>query len=63
MPCLGMLANCSLAGGVPTYAWWSYGIWILVGIFVYFVYGFLNSKLVYDHSVKVTNILMQKLTK
>lgn len=45
MPCLGMIANCALAGGVPTFAWEAYGIWILTGAGVYFLYGYHHSKL------------------
>lgn len=47
MPCIGMIANCALAGGVPIYAWISYGIWICCGAGVYFFYGYWNSKMRY----------------
>ena len=49
LPCLGMISNCSLAGGVPLFAWGAYGIWILVGVLIYLCYGFHYSKIGYNH--------------
>jgi basic amino acid/polyamine antiporter, APA family len=48
LPCLGMISNCALAGGVPLFAWATYGVWILVGVGIYLVYGFHNSKIGYS---------------
>ena len=42
---LGALACAFVMYGLPKQAWERFGIWLVVGIFFYFAYGFSNSRL------------------
>jgi APA family basic amino acid/polyamine antiporter len=42
---LGALACAFIMHGLPKQAWERFGIWLVVGIVLYFAYGFTNSKL------------------
>ena len=42
---LGALACFSVMGGLPPTAWYRFGIWMVLGSAIYFLYGFKNSKL------------------
>jgi amino acid transporter len=43
LPCLGILSNCLLAGGLPMRAWKIFGVWLIIGAVVYLIYGYWNS--------------------
>jgi APA family basic amino acid/polyamine antiporter len=38
--------------GLPTQAWWRFGGWLVIGLLLYFVYGFKNSKLRSQNAVR-----------
>jgi len=40
-----MIFNCVLAGGIRATEWGYIGGWLLMGLFVYLVYSYRNSKL------------------
>jgi APA family basic amino acid/polyamine antiporter len=42
---LGMAACLFIMKGLPWQAWERFGIWLAIGIAIYFAYGFRNSKL------------------
>ncbi|MBP9792719.1 MAG: amino acid permease [Flavobacterium sp.] len=46
IPLLGLISCCYLLTGMAVTNWKWFGIWLLVGLVVYFTYGFRNSKLI-----------------
>ena len=46
IPLLGLVSCCYLLTGMAVSNWKWFGIWLLVGLVVYFTYGFRNSKLI-----------------
>jgi APA family basic amino acid/polyamine antiporter len=42
---LGAAACVFVMKGLPTQAWWRFGWWLVIGLSLYFVYGFRHSKL------------------
>jgi APA family basic amino acid/polyamine antiporter len=42
---LGAAACVYVMLGLPSTAWYRFGIWMVVGVVFYFLYGFRNSKL------------------
>ena len=45
LPCFGIFANSVLASSLEGEIWAMYGIFIAIGVLIYFIYGFWNSKL------------------
>lgn len=45
VPVLGACSCVFLARYLPRESWWRFGIWLLVGMFVYFLYGYKHSRL------------------
>jgi basic amino acid/polyamine antiporter, APA family len=45
LPVLGALSCVVLAYFLPWKSWWRFGIWLVVGLVFYFMYGFYNSRL------------------
>ncbi len=45
IPVLGVITNLYLIAGIGHLNWLRFGIWCLVGVLIYFVYGFRNSRL------------------
>ncbi len=45
IPLLGLISCCYLLTGMAVSNWKWFGIWLLIGLFFYFIYGFKNSKL------------------
>ncbi len=45
IPVLGVIANLYLIAGIGHLNWLRFGIWCLVGLVIYFVYGYRNSHL------------------
>lgn len=45
IPLLGLISCCYLLTGMAVSNWKWFGIWLLIGLVVYFSYGFKNSKL------------------
>ncbi|MES2811009.1 MAG: amino acid permease [Bacteroidota bacterium] len=46
IPLLGLVSCCYLLTGMAVSNWKWFGIWLLVGLVVYFCYGYRNSKLI-----------------
>lgn len=44
-PLLGLISCCYLLTGMAVSNWKWFGIWLVIGLCVYFIYGFRNSKL------------------
>lgn len=42
-PILGILLCVYLMAHLPTSTWWSFSVWTLIGLFIYFIYGRVNS--------------------
>lgn len=45
IPLLGLISCCYLLTGMAVSNWKWFGIWLVIGLVVYFLYGFKNSKL------------------
>ena len=45
IPLLGLISCCYLLTGMAVSNWKWFGIWLVIGLVVYFMYGFKNSKL------------------
>ena len=45
LPALGILACMYLMLGLPPSAWVRFGVWLLVGLVLYYAYGFAHSRL------------------
>jgi amino acid transporter len=45
IPLLGLISCCYLLTGMAVSNWIWFGIWLLIGLCVYFIYGYKNSKL------------------
>ena len=45
IPLLGLISCCYLLTGMAVSNWKWFGIWLLIGLVIYFVYGFRKSKL------------------
>ena len=45
LPCLGMIGNYALIGGFDYVTWIYYGVYLLIGVVIYFGYGITHSKL------------------
>ena len=45
IPLLGLISCCYLLTGMAASNWIWFGIWMLIGLFFYFIYGFRKSKL------------------
>ena len=45
LPLLGAASCVFLARYLPSESWWRFGIWLVVGMIVYFFYGFRHSRL------------------
>jgi len=45
IPLLGLVSCCYLLTGMAVSNWKWFGVWLVIGLFVYFLYGFKNSKL------------------
>lgn len=45
IPLLGLISCCYLLTGMAVSNWKWFGVWLLIGLVVYFAYGFKNSKL------------------
>lgn len=45
IPLLGLISCCYLLTGMAVSNWKWFGIWLLIGLVFYFIYGFKNSKL------------------
>lgn len=44
-PVLGILSCSLLMANLPAVTWWRFGIWLLIGLAVYFIYSMRNSRL------------------
>lgn len=53
IPLLGLVSCCYLLTGMAVSNWKWFGVWLLIGLVVYFAYGFRNSKL-NKNSIKAT---------
>jgi APA family basic amino acid/polyamine antiporter len=42
---LGALLCLYVMTGLPSAAWYRFGIWMLIGVVIYFAYGFRHSRL------------------
>lgn len=47
IPVLGFLSCCYLLTGMEASNWKWFGMWLIIGLIIYFVYGYRNSKLVH----------------
>jgi basic amino acid/polyamine antiporter, APA family len=45
IPLLGLVSCCYLLTGMAVSNWMWFGVWLLIGLVFYFIYGFKNSKL------------------
>ncbi len=45
IPLLGLVSCCYLLTGMAVSNWMWFGVWLLIGLIFYFIYGFKNSKL------------------
>lgn len=45
IPLLGLISCCYLLTGMAVSNWQWFGIWLVIGLVVYFLYGYKNSKL------------------
>lgn len=45
LPALGILSCLYFRLGLPTSAWVRFALWLLVGLAVYYAYGFAHSRL------------------
>lgn len=45
IPLLGLVSCCYLLTGMAVSNWKWFGVWLVIGLFVYFLYGYKNSKL------------------
>ena len=45
VPCVGITINLYMLAGLKTAAWIRLGVWLAVGLVIYFLYGIRNSKL------------------
>jgi hypothetical protein len=45
IPLLGLISCCYLLTGMAVSNWKWFGIWLVIGLVIYFAYGFKNSKL------------------
>lgn len=45
LPLLGLISCCYLLTGMAVSNWKWFGVWLVIGLVVYFMYGFKNSKL------------------
>jgi hypothetical protein len=45
IPLLGLVSCCYLLTGMAVSNWQWFGIWLVIGLVVYFMYGYKNSKL------------------
>lgn len=50
VPVLGIVACLYLMMGLPTSAWIRFGVWLIIGLAIYYAYGYSHSRL---HSAKV----------
>ena len=46
IPLLGIITNSYMIGSLPMSSWFGVGVWLFVGVLVYFFYGMWNSQLV-----------------
>jgi len=51
LPILGALSCVVLATQLPTTSWYRFGIWLIVGAVIYFLYGYRHSRLSHPHAV------------
>jgi hypothetical protein len=49
IPVLGLLSCCYLLTGMEAANWMWFSTWLLIGLVVYFLYGFRKSKLAKHH--------------
>lgn len=47
IPLLGLISCCYLLTGMAVSNWFWFGVWLVIGLLVYFSYGYSNSKLKY----------------
>lgn len=47
IPLLGIITNSYMIGSLPMSSWFGLGVWLFVGVLVYFCYGMWNSRLVH----------------
>jgi hypothetical protein len=45
IPLLGLVSCCYLLTGMAVSNWMWFGVWLLIGLVFYFIYGYKNSKL------------------
>jgi hypothetical protein len=45
IPLLGLISCCYLLTGMAVSNWKWFGVWLLIGLVFYFIYGYKNSKL------------------
>jgi APA family basic amino acid/polyamine antiporter len=45
VPMLGAASCLVLASQLPHRSWWRFGIWLVIGLVLYFFYGFVHSRL------------------
>ncbi|HEY0091661.1 MAG TPA: amino acid permease C-terminal domain-containing protein, partial [Flavobacterium sp.] len=45
IPLLGLISCCYLLTGMAVSNWTWFGLWLLIGLVLYFLYGYKNSKL------------------
>jgi APA family basic amino acid/polyamine antiporter len=45
IPLLGLISCCYLLTGMAVSNWQWFGMWLLIGLVFYFLYGYKNSKL------------------
>lgn len=53
IPLLGLISCCYLLTGMAVSNWKWFGVWLVIGLVIYFIYGFRNSKL-NKNSIKAT---------
>jgi APA family basic amino acid/polyamine antiporter len=53
VPLMGVLLSIYLMTSLPAITWWSFGLWTLVGIFIYFGYSRFNSLLMRESLVAI----------
>lgn len=44
VPILGIISCLYLMTGLPAQTWWRFGIWLIIGLVIYFLYGYWHSK-------------------
>jgi APA family basic amino acid/polyamine antiporter len=45
VPVIGMILLVYLAIDLPAFTWWRFGVWLAIGLAIYYFYGYRNSRL------------------